>query len=301
MLRVRLPDGSASDVVGWVDEVGARTVRVSDAAGRSREVDRSAVIVARRAPAALGGPDPSRTSAAVLQRVALAAWLGLHEPLGEWTLRAAGGFTGRANSCLAVGDPGLPVEQAAAAVVAYSARHRIPPWAQVILDHDEDRALSGLGWRQTYLTTEMLVAPLAGFLGRGLVDGRVLVGEDLTADWLAAYGRSRRFDGDPAWVRLVLDGNPPRAFASVGDPVVGIARGHLAGAWLGLAAVWVDPGHRRLGLATALMRALGHWGARRGARQVYVQVAQENASALQAYARLGFRRHHTYRYLTPES
>ena len=29
-----------------------------------------------------------------------------HEPLGEWTLRAGGGFTGRANSCHAVGDPG---------------------------------------------------------------------------------------------------------------------------------------------------------------------------------------------------
>ena len=68
-------------------------------------IERSKIIAARRVPAAAGGPDPRRISAADLQRHALLGWLAWHEPLGEWTLRAGGGFTRRANSCHAVGDP----------------------------------------------------------------------------------------------------------------------------------------------------------------------------------------------------
>lgn len=298
VFRVRLPDGSATDVVGWVESVD-EVIHVTGPGGGTTAIDRAAVILARRVPAAQGGPDPLRTSPAELQRVALPGWLGRHEPLGEWTLRAAGGFTGRANSCLAVGDPRRPLDQAAAAVVAWSAAHGIAPWAQVVWGSAEDEALRALGWQQTYLTTTMLVARLAILLGTSDPDPAVVVEEELSEAWLAAYGRSRRFDGNPSWVRLVLDGNPPRAFASVpGTPLRGIARGHLQGSWLGLTAIWVDPEHRRLGFATALMRALGHWAARRGARQVYLQVAAENTEAVEAYARLGFRPHHTYRYLT---
>ena len=100
---------------------------------------------------------------------------------------------------------------------------------------------------------------------------------------------------------MILDGQPPRAFAAVdrGERPVAIARGHLSGDWLGLAAIWTHPDHRRGGLATDLTRALGHWAARRGARNVYLQVASANAAALAAYGRLGFVRHHSYRYLRP--
>ena len=45
--------------------------------------------------------------------LALAAapgWRACEEDrLGDWLLRAAEGFTGRANSALAAGDPGLPL------------------------------------------------------------------------------------------------------------------------------------------------------------------------------------------------
>ena len=45
------------------------------------------------------------------------------------------------------------------------------------------------------------------------------------------------------------------------------------------------------------MIALGHWAARRGARNVYLQVASENADAVRAYEAMGFRFHHRYGYL----
>ena len=41
-----------------------------------------------------------------LERLAARSWRGLEEePFGDWLLRAGGGFTGRANSVLVVGDP----------------------------------------------------------------------------------------------------------------------------------------------------------------------------------------------------
>ena len=78
-------------------------------------------------------------------------------------------------------------------------------------------------------------------------------------------------------------------------------RGHLAGGWLGVAALWTDPAHRRQGLATAVLRGLGRWAARRDARWCYLQVDAANAGAHAAYERLGFALHHRYRYLAPSA
>src|SRR5918998_1469195 len=105
VLRVRQPDGSATDVIGWLDWVTSTEVGLSTIDQAVHVLDRSTVLLARRAPAARGAPPPDRVSAAELERHSVRGWLALTEPLGEWTLRAAGGFTGRANSRHAVRDP----------------------------------------------------------------------------------------------------------------------------------------------------------------------------------------------------
>jgi len=47
--------------------------------------------------------------------------------LGEWLLRAAAGFTGRANSALPPGDPGVPLPEAVTAVQDWYRRRALPP------------------------------------------------------------------------------------------------------------------------------------------------------------------------------
>ncbi len=301
VLRVRLPDGSATDRIGWLEAVAADAVVLTGPDGRRETVDRSTVVVARRVPAARGGPDPRRVSVAEVERHALPGWLADSEPLGEWTLRAGGGFTARANSGHAVGDPGMPVEAAAARIVAYAARHGIPPMAMVVSGSDEEQVLRGLGWVDTYVPTHVLVARLADVLGDRPVPAGVRVQEELTDAWLATYARSRPLPADRTVVERILTSHPPRAFAAMVDKTTAMAigRGHISGPWLGVAAVWVDPDQRRAGRATAIMTALGHWAARQGCRYTYIQVDRENQAAAAAYERLGFRVHHGYLYLRP--
>lgn len=302
VVRHRLPDGSATDVIGWVELLTPEVIVMAVAPAETRRIDARTVVAARRVPAAPGGRDPSRTSAAELEHIALPGWRALHEPLGDWTLRAAGGFTGRANSCLAVGEPGVSFRDAADRIVAYAAEHGIPPRAQVVAGSTEDQALRDLGWTPSYVDTDVLAARLADLLGNAAPDPAVAVSEDLSDEWVAAYHQSRPNDADPRLLRMILNGEPPRAFAAAGaeHDLLGIARGHVTREWLGLSSIWVRADQRRRGWGRAIMITLGHWGARRGARNVYVQVASENTAAIDAYAALGFRRHHTYGYLTPD-
>ncbi len=67
-----------------------------------------------------------------IERVAARHWRGTEEEwLGGWLLRAAEGFTGRANSALPLGDPGLPLDSALDAVVSWYRDRGLPPMIAV--------------------------------------------------------------------------------------------------------------------------------------------------------------------------
>jgi hypothetical protein len=70
-------------------------------------------------------PDPHVED---LERAAARHWQAPDvEPLGEWQLRAAAGFTGRANSALPLGDPGRPLPAAITAVERWYRRRNLRP------------------------------------------------------------------------------------------------------------------------------------------------------------------------------
>ncbi len=69
--------------------------------------------------------------------------------------------------------------------------------------------------------------------------------------------------------------------------------------WLGIHNLWVDPEHRRTGLARTVLSELLEWGAEQGALTVWLHVETDNAPALALYESIGFRTHHSMRYLVP--
>ncbi|MDT4989492.1 MAG: N-acetylglutamate synthase, partial [Micromonosporaceae bacterium] len=68
------------------------------------------------------------TATESLERLAAAGWPAPErEHLGDWLLRAAGGWTARGNSALPIGDPGRPLGAAVDAVQQWYRARNLPP------------------------------------------------------------------------------------------------------------------------------------------------------------------------------
>ncbi|MGH3095511.1 MAG: GNAT family N-acetyltransferase [Streptosporangiales bacterium] len=285
--RRRVAGGSATDVVGdlvrWDDD-GVLTVRDRD--DTEHHVAAADLIAARVVHAR---PAPRRV--AELERVAARGWPAVETgTVGDWLLRAAGGFTGRANSALAVGEPGIPFGDAAERVRGWYAERDLPARAAVVLPSPEDDGFAALGWAPA----RAVLVQTADV--RGVTDASdVTVEPEPSPEWLARY--TARGEVTEAG-RQVLTGGGTVGFARVGDGPVAIGRGVVVDGWLGISAIEVDPGYRRRGYARAVTRALLAWGAGHGAERAYIQVDSGNAPARALYADLGFRTHHRYRYRT---
>ena len=256
------------------------TVRAED--GREVTIPLADIVSGKPVP-----PRPSvrhRVAPRDAHRRSLVMWPDIETAeLGDWVMRSAGSAEGRvvarANSVLAMGDPGLPLAEAAARVVAFYEQRVRPAWAQVVAGGDVDAGLTALGWsaaRPDEADTLFEIASVSRVL-RNL---------------------SGALHGTPE-VALATDG--PRLVATVAGPAGPVARGRAAvdGDWVGLHDLWTDPAYRRRGLSSAVVAHLLDAAAAEGALTAHLQVREDNAAALALYGGLGFTPHHSYRYLTP--
>ena len=241
-----------------------------------------------------------------LELVAARGWRGLEEDrLGAWPLRSGGGFTGRANSALVVGDPGMPLPDAVDAVAQWYGERDLQPRAMLpgVQARQADAAFAAAGWERGE-DVLVLTAPIGATQPTAGEAEQVELAETPDDPWLAGY----RYRGAelPPVARTILTNAEDVVFASVRPdpapaPPAAVARGALTDGWLGVTAVTVAEEHRRRGLATAVMAALQRWAAAHGAQWVYLQVAEDNAPARALYRRAGFIEHHRYHYrLGPE-
>lgn len=247
-----------------------------------------------------------------LERVAAAHWRGTQEEwLGGWLLRAAEGFTGRANSVLPLGDPGLPLDGALDAVTRWYRARGLPPMIAIPLPLDGDSSGRHLDIQlseRTWLTRPgpafFMVADLhraEAPAPRPLPPGTEFRLDTEPDDaWLGMY-HYRGQDRQPPVMRKVLASAPRQLFASIrsgrgrGD-VLAIGRLSVAAGWAGITAVEVAAGQRRAGLGTALTQALCAEAARHGIKKVFLQVETGNTAARALYERCGFRYSHRYHY-----
>lgn len=294
---------ATTDVVGVLVSGDEQSLQVRRRDDSVVTVARADVVVTKRLPAVPGGHPGRglRISPEQLQEVTDAGWPApVAEPLGGWLLRAAGGFTGRANSASVHGDPGLPTAEALAAVYAFYDRHGLPPMAQVVVGSEADDRFAAAGWVTkpgSHDGAIVQVAAVLRALGMAAESPDVRLSERMNDDWSALYNRAA--DLDPTLVRRVLEGPEQTVFARVGRPAVAIGRLVVTGDWAGMAAVEVAPEHRRRGLARQVVDALLEEAARRGARWCYLQTMAHNRAALALYAGYGFVTHHSYRYVVP--
>lgn len=312
VVRRRLPRPVAghtlTDVLGELVSFDGEAVVVRRSDGTDVTVPISDVVAAKVVPAAavrrsVPGLDGS---VADLERMAARGWRALEEVrLGDWLLRAADGFTGRANSVLPVGDPGRPLDEALRAVRRFYAERGLTARFQVPLPlaTDLDAALAADGWT-AFDDVHFLVAGTADVLRAhqprpGPPPVVLLDTPDDT--WLSGY--LYRGTELPAGAIRVLTNAERPVFAAVRDGTgqLAVGRGVVHDGWLGVTAVTVAEAGRRQGLGRQVMLALLHWGREQGARSVYLQVAGDNTAALALYDGLGFTLHHHYHYRREDS
>lgn len=190
-----------------------------------------------------------------LERAAALHWRGVEEEaLGEWVLRAAEGFTGRANSVLPAGDPGLPLDQALATITSWYRSRGLPPMIQVAMPLDGagrqeepgpgerglDAELARRGWgirsgdafvMTTTVMTPTVTTPTPATVRDNCRDSsrnrelkperdgerereRVRVDGELTPEWLALHRYRGQSELPPVRMK-VLTSAPEQVFVSL--------------------------------------------------------------------------------------
>ena len=300
-LRVATPVGPIS-VVGEVVEADAERWAVRRRDGSIALVEVSTIEARREVP-----PGRAATTTVVeLEQVAAFGWRAQETVrLGEWLLRASGGFTQRANSVLAVGDPGVGLDAALDLATDWYAERGLTP---VVMESAAAPAglvarLRERGWSpgtDTYVMSGEVAHALRGMpdaVAAAVASGLELRLEDRPDEaWYAGYAESGRPLTEAG--RAVVEGHPMAVFASFrdADRAVAVARAAVDARWTGLFAVTVAGHRRRGGLGAAITLAALKEAARRGGRHVYLQVEAHNEPAVALYRRLNLKVHHDYRY-----
>jgi ribosomal protein S18 acetylase RimI-like enzyme len=279
-IRYRLPEGTTpplTDVIGEVRAVDPVIVVRTKSDGLV-EVSPGDVVAVRELSVV-----PVRASEIrALEHAAALAWPGTEQTWQDgWLLRAAGGYTNRANSAVPL-DFSATIA-ALPPIVDWYRQRGLPAWLALPERLSPIRA-------EGVKHTRVMVTELAA----GEPDPAVTLLDRPDAAWLTTYER----DVPAEVLTAVVDGEV--VFAA--EPTAAVGRGAVTVApdgthWLGISAVRVSDEHRRRGHARRLCQTLLAWGAQRGATRAYVQVLSDNEPAILLYHSLGFRLHHHHRYV----
>lgn len=292
-----VPGEKFTDTVGVLASWDNGVLLITRKDGETVHIAESSLVAGKVVPSAPARRRGPSASYAELAHVSTRAWRPVEsERLGAWELRAASGFTRRANSVLPVGDPGLPLDEALDAVRRWYGARGLPAYVQTATGAEGTQELlcaelERRGWVRE-VTAELWIGALAPIADRAEGAG-VELSRDVDEAWLARYQRK----GVSEVALKVLSSGPSVWFAQVpgsGGVPAAIGRCVVDGRWASFAAVEVGPEQRRRGLATEVMAALARRALDEGASAAWLQVETENAGARALYAGMGFAAHHAY-------
>lgn len=301
-----------TDTVGELVGIDATHLRIATRTGEV-SVARDRVVAARVIP-----PKPTRRGAPhraiSLEDLHLVmtrgqpgveeTWLGA--PGSGWLLRAGLGWTGRSNSALPVGDPGLPLPEAVDAVEAwFDERGLIPlimlprPTGAATADDPLGALLLERGWVEGN-PADVLTGRTADLLAPTPAPAGLRLTTSPSADeaWFAG-GSPRLLDHlDAARQVLALPAHQVFATATTDEgEVAAVVRVAINDGWAGVFGLHVSPAYRGRGIGRWLTVEALRIAAAAGASLTYLQVEPDNAPAQHLYRGLGLAPHHDYVYL----
>lgn len=220
----------------------------------------------------------------------------LQDHVGDWILRANGGFTRRANSCLALGDPGLGIGCAISKVVSWYQSQEVEPCIKVAGNPEAlDRELASRGWKVATPTRVLEIPTLAS----SSPPEEFSVSFQPDSSWLELLSRWDGEDPGKAAQHAHLLSRMPRAgyarWTHNGE-ILAVAVASLEAERCHLYDLVVREDRRGKGIGRTFFQSLLSWCHSEGARRAFLQVLESNDGARRLYERMGFSEHHRYHY-----
>lgn len=250
-------------------------------------------------------PSGSSSSAASLESELLAhrTWPALEsEERHGWILRAARGFTRRANSALAIGEPEAGLAAAAMAVESWYAQRGVEPCVKItpLAPPALDRLLAEAGWTIATPATVMTgcVRPRNPSLAE-VDDPRLDLAATPSTEWLE---RLFEWDRTPPATALGHEALLRRMRSSLfaswreGDRTVAQAVAAIEGGQAHLYDMIVAPDIRGTGVGGRFLPPLLERLGNSGCTRATLQVVAANTPALALYGGIGFGRLYDYHY-----
>ncbi|PZO04071.1 MAG: GNAT family N-acetyltransferase [Hyphomicrobiales bacterium] len=217
--------------------------------------------------------------------------------IGDWVVRFASGYSGRANSASPL-KPGAELDEATLALIEELYRaDGLPPCIRLT-------PLVGEATTAMVKARGYSVRDASFGLIRSLGDIAAAIEPDLqiearpSSEWVAGVAaRQTGIKADPVKLAAIVDAvRLPAAFGTwvvAGEPVAfGMSVAERGMAEIG--SVVVDPAHRGHGYGRRLIGGLMAWAHAMDCEQAYLQVDQTNEVALGLYGSLGFRQLYAY-------
>lgn len=289
-VRLHDPDGGFRDILGILES--ETSIRRKNGLLVKFAPDQVAVwriVVTPIAKAGRGAPLSLRIRE--IERVASATWPAKEiENLGDWLLRATGKFTKRANSVLALGNPGVDLDEALQRITHFYTSRGLSPVIHVALPTyaELDEKLAERGW-QGEVHAQVMVTDIEPDLTNESSFHGWEINDSPSKEWFALQsdeGVEEIVTAVPAhYVGLRIDGE-----------LIAVGRTASNNGWTTLTRLYVQEAWRGRGIGRDLIKQLLFIAKDEGISKAFLQVDSKNTSAIRLYEGLGFRVHHTYMY-----
>ena len=217
--------------------------------------------------------------------------------LGSWKLSAGDGFSRRRNSAVPAGPLPEDLERRFSDVGEWYRVRGLPTLYRItpLCDTAVDDILADRGLVLECPTLVMSRSLEATELVEVVAESPVVTDTWVETE-LAALGIERSSIGP--WLGTIATVPSPASFVVALDDgeSVGAGFGVVVDALLGVFEIVVRPEYRRRGHAGRLMAALHQFGTRVGAQRAFLQVLEDDKSAIALYRSLGYEVSHRYWY-----
>ncbi len=216
--------------------------------------------------------------------------------LGDWVLRMANGYSGRANSVSAL-VAGASLDDAALATIESLYRAEgLPPIIRItpLVATETQARILARGYRMRDTSFGMLAA----LAGREAPNADIHIAPQANPTWVNGVCALQADNKSNAQhlATIVANIRMPAAFATLlvdGQPVaygMSVAEGAMAE----IGSVVVQPARRGRGHGRVLVEALMAWGRASGCDTAFLQVDRSNAVGIRLYEALGFATLYSY-------